>query len=151
VRGKIVPSIREPRLSCYFALRDRECNFAAKNFYTISTDTHIDDMVITLVVVSIALARRAHKNVAGTVHFEALLDQNLLIASSDAVRDHPRGTTSGGGPCCRIVSVVKNHTGVKAGFGIDSFAANKVKEFPAAAREIFRSAIDIEAKDLQRL
>src|ERR1700677_91792 len=108
-------------------------------------------MVITLVFVSLAVARRAHKNVAGTVRFESLLDQNLLVTGSDAVRDHPGGTTSSGGPGCRIVSIVKNHTGVKAGFGIDIFAANKVKEFSAAARKIFRSAIDIEAKALQLL
>ena len=108
-------------------------------------------MVITPVVVSSALTRRAHKNVAGTVRFESLLDQNLLVTGSYAVRDHPGSTTSGGGPCCGIVSVVKNHTGVKAGFVIDSFAANKVKEYPAAARKILRSAIDIEAKALQRL
>ena len=64
-----------------------ERDFAAENFYTISTDTHIDYLVISL--------RGAHKNATGTVHFEALLDQDALLAGGHAVGDHPRGATSG--------------------------------------------------------
>ena len=69
----------------------------------------------------------AEKYAAGTVHFEALLDQDLLIAGRNGVRDHPGGAASGGGPGGRIFSVVKEHAGVEAGFGIDGFAANKIK------------------------
>src|SRR5437660_10859734 len=36
-------------------------------------------------------------------------------------------------------------------FGIDGFATNKVKEFSAAAREIFGGAVEIEAEVLQHL
>src|SRR5258706_3149730 len=49
-----------------------ECQFAAENFYTISTDTHIDYVVIFLC--------GAHKNATRTVHFESLFDHYLLIA-----------------------------------------------------------------------
>jgi hypothetical protein len=40
------------------------------------------------------------------VHFETLLDQDLLIAGSNRVRDHPGGAASGGGPGGRILSVL---------------------------------------------
>jgi len=46
------------------------------------------------------------KSAAGTVHFETLLDQDLLIAGSNRVRDHPGGAASGGGPGGRILSVL---------------------------------------------
>jgi hypothetical protein len=144
VFGKIVPSGRKPRQSQCFDALDGERDFTAKNFYTISTDTHIGDMVI----LPILLLGGANKYAAGAVHFEALLDQNLLIAGSKGVRHHPGRAASGGGPGRRIVSVVKNHTGVEAGFRIDSFAANKVKELSAATREIFGGAGEIEAEVL---
>src|ERR1700678_3513924 len=104
-------------------------------------------MVITL----FAVCCGTHKNVAWTVHFEPLLDQNLLIAGSNPMRDHPGCATSGGGPSRRIVSVVKNHAGMKPSLGIVGFATNKVNEFHVAARQIFRSATNVEAKTLQRL
>src|SRR5580698_1461879 len=104
-------------------------------------------MVITVMID----LSRAHKNVARAVHFEPLLDQNLLIAGGDAMPNHPGCAASSGGTGSGIVSVVKNHAGVKPGFRIDSFPANKIKEFSAAAREIFRSAVDVEAKILECL
>src|SRR5712692_3199028 len=126
-----------------FDALDGERSFSAENLHTISTDTHIDDFVITL--------GGANKNAAGTVHFQALLDQNPLLAGNHAVRHHPGGAASGGGPGGRIVSVVKDHAGVEAGFRVDGFAANKVEELPAAQREIFAATVDIEAEALQRL
>src|SRR5208282_2057380 len=126
---------------------DGERDFTTENFYTISTDTHIDHLVILPIV----LLCGANKNAAGTMHFEPLLDQDLLIARSNAVRNHPGGAASGGRSSGRIFSVVKNHAGVEAGFGIDGFAANKIEESPSAAREIFGSAVEIEAEVLQRL
>src|SRR5229473_8330024 len=120
-----------------------ERDFSAENLHTISTDTHIDDFVITL--------GGANKNAAGTVHFQALLDQNPFIAGNHAVRNHPGGAASGGGTGGRIVSVVKDHAGVEAGFRVNGFAANKVKELAAARREIFAATVDIEAEVLQRL
>ena len=50
-----------------FDLLDRERDFAAENFYTISTDTHIDHLVILLII----LFGGANKNAAGTVHLRA--------------------------------------------------------------------------------
>jgi hypothetical protein len=67
VLGRIVPSASEPRLSQGFDPLERELNFTAKYFYTISTDTHIDHMVI----LPIRLPRGANKNATATVHFEA--------------------------------------------------------------------------------
>jgi hypothetical protein len=119
---------------------------AAENFYTISTDTHIDDMVILPLVRLCG----ANKNAAGTVHFETLLDQDLLVAGGNAVRDHPGGAASRGGTGGGVVTVVENHAGVETGFGIDSFAANKVKKLSAAARQIFGGTFEIEAEFLQR-
>src|ERR1035438_9676048 len=72
---------------------DRQSNFTAENFYTISTDTHIDHLVIVLVI----LLCGAHENAARTVHFEALLDFYLLIARGHTVRDHPGRTASQSG------------------------------------------------------
>ena len=53
----------------------RECGFAAKKFHTISTDTHIGDLVILL--------GRAHENVALPMHLGALLD---LLRTPDETR-----------------------------------------------------------------
>ena len=141
-----MPLASEPRLARCFDALDRNRDFTAENFHTISTDTHIDDMVILPII----QPGGANENATGTVHFQALLDQNLLLAGSNAVRDHPRGTASGGGSGGGIVSVVKNHASVEAGLGIDGFAANKVKEFSATRREIFGGAVEIEAQLLQR-
>src|SRR5882724_10844316 len=95
-----------------------ECQFAAENFYTISTDTHIDYLVIFL--------RGAHKNATRTVHFESLFDHYVLIAGGDAARNHPGSATSG----CRagrgVLAVVKKHAGVQPGLGIDGLAGDKV-------------------------
>src|SRR5208337_1317543 len=145
--GRIAPMGGEPRLSRRFDPLDRDRDFAAENFHTISTDTHIDHLVILPVV----LLRGANKNAAGTVHFEALLDQNPLVTPGNTVRHRPRGTASGGGTCGRIFSAVKKHAGVEARLGIDGFAANKIKKPSATAFEILKSAFEIETKVLRRL
>src|SRR5260370_32584907 len=98
----------------HFAALDGERDFSAENLHTISTDTHIDNFVTALC--------GANKNVAGTVHFQSLLDQNPLIAGSYGVRHHPGGAASGGGPGGWIVSVVKDHSGVEAGLRGGGFA-----------------------------
>src|SRR5258708_36853370 len=136
----------EPRLSQRFVPLKDDGELTAENFHTISTDVHIDHLVIMPVI----QLGRANENAAGTVHFEALLDQNLLLAGSNAVRDHPGGAASGGGACGRVVSIVKDHTGMEAGFRIDGLAAHKVKEFSAATRKIFSGAVEIKAEVLQR-
>ncbi len=71
------------------------------------------------------------------MHFEALLDHDLLIASGDAVCDHPRGSASSGGAGGGIFSVVEDHAGVEAGFGIDGLAADEVEELSGGVREVF--------------
>ena len=91
VEGINVPSLSEPRQARRSAPLERERDFAAENFYTISTDTHIDDLVIT----GLRRLGGAHKYAARTVHFEALLDQNRLVAGRDAVAHHPGGAASG--------------------------------------------------------
>ena len=146
VFGKIVPMGGEPRLSQCFDALDRDRDFSAENFYTISTDTHIDDMVILPLVRLCG----ANKNVAGTVHLKTLLDQDLLVAGGNSVRNHPGRAASRGGTGGRIVSVVKDHAGVETGFPIDSFAANKVQELSTAAREIFGGTVEIEPEFLRR-
>src|SRR5271165_6833800 len=102
-----------------FDALDRDRDFPSENFYTISTDTHIDDLVILPII----LLRGANKNTTGTVHFESLLDQNLLLAGRDTVRHHPGGAASGGRTGSRIVAAVKNHPRVQTGFRIDRLAA----------------------------
>src|ERR1019366_9748803 len=93
----------------------------------------------------------ANENAAGTVHFEALLDQNPLLAGGNGVRDHPSGAASGSGTGGRIFSVVKNHASVQAGFGVDRLATNKVKELSAAGRQVLGGAGGIKAEILQRV
>ena len=126
---------------------DRKCDFAAEYFDTISTDTHIDHMVIMLA----AVPRGAYKNVAGPVHFQSLLDQNLFIAGGDTMRDHPCGATSRRRSRSRIVPIVKNHARMQAGFRIHRLSANEVKEFPAGAPEILSGAIEIESEPSDRI
>jgi hypothetical protein len=139
--GRSCHQAERPRLArCFDLIYDRDRNFTAQNFYTISTDTHIDHLVIVL-------AFGAHKNATGTVHFEALLDQNLLLARRHAMGDHPGGAASGGRTGGGIVAVVKNHAGVEAGFGIDGFAANEVKELSAERCEIFGAAAARSSED----
>ncbi len=92
----------------------------------------------------------ANKNATGTTHLEALLDQNVLVAGGHVVCNHPGGAASGGGPGGRIVSIVKNHAGVESRFGVDGLATNEIKEFAAAASEIFSGAVKIEAELLYR-
>src|ERR1700722_18910107 len=111
----IVLSRPKPRLSRRYAHSRSDRHFAAENFYTISTDTHIDDLVI----LRTTTLRRAHKNAARTVHFEPLLNQHLLLARRNTVRNHPRGATTGGRTRRRIISVVKNHAGVQTSLVID--------------------------------
>jgi hypothetical protein len=147
VSGKIVPLGSAPLGPQRFNPLERNANFAAKNFDTISTDAHIDNMVI----VPCILPGGAHENAAGTVHFEPLLDHDAFIALSDAVRDHPRSTASSGRTGCGIVAVIKNHAGVEAGPGSDRFAANEIKEISSGARQIFGSAVEIEPELLQCL
>jgi hypothetical protein len=96
-----VPSASEPRLSRCFDALDRDHDFPAENFHTISTDTHIGNMVI-LPVIELG---GANENATGTVHSQPLLDQNLLIAGSNGVRHHPSGAASGSGTGGRIFSV----------------------------------------------
>jgi hypothetical protein len=93
-----VPWASEPRLSRCFDPLDGDRGFTAENVHTISTDTHSDHMVIPL--------RGVNRNVAGTAYFAALLDQNLLIARSNGVRDHPGGAAPGGGTGGWILSVL---------------------------------------------
>jgi hypothetical protein len=87
-----------------FSLLVREREFSAKNFHTISTDTHIDHLVILL--------RGAHKNATWTVHFETLFDHHVFVARSDTMRHHPGGTTTRSGSSRRIFAVVKQHAGM---------------------------------------
>jgi len=70
VQGRIVPSASEPRLSRCFDALDRDRNFTAENFHTISTDPHIGNMVIPPVIE----LDGANKKAAGTVHFEFASD-----------------------------------------------------------------------------
>jgi hypothetical protein len=77
-----VPSDWEPRLERRFAPLDGNRNFAAENFHTISTDTHIDNMVITPIVLPVIAPGGANKNAAGAVRLQNLLDQNPLVAWS---------------------------------------------------------------------
>lgn len=140
-------SAPEPRLARCFDALNRNRDFTVENFYTISTDTHIDNMVILPTL----LPGGANENAARTVHFEALLDQNPLLAGGNGVRDHPGGAAAGGGPSGRIFSVVKNHAGVQSGPGVDGLAANKVKELSAAGREVLGGAVEIKAEVLQCL
>ena len=76
-----MPSASEPRLARHFDALDRNRYFTAENFHTISTDTHIGDMVI----VPIFRLGGANKNATGTVHFQSLLNQNLLLAGRNPV------------------------------------------------------------------
>src|SRR3981189_831134 len=85
--------------ACSLLVRERE--FAAQNFYTISTDTHIDHLVILL--------RGAHKNATGTVHFETLFDHYVLVARRDTMRHHPRGPTTRRRAGRRVLAVVEQH------------------------------------------
>ena len=147
VAGKIVLSVSEPQLSLCFDRLDCERDLAAKNFYTISTDTHIDHIVI----LTIFFSAGAHKNAAGTVHFETLLDHHLLLALSNAMRDHPGGAAPRRRSGRRIVAVIKNHAGVDPGFRVDRFAADKVKKLPAGTDEIFARGIEIKAEFLNCL
>ena len=142
-----MPSASEPRLSRCFDALDRDRNFTAENFHTISTDPHIGNMVILPIV----LLGGANENAARTVHFQPLLDQNALLASGNGVRHHPSGAASGSGTGGRIFSVVKNHASVQAGFGVDRLATNKVKELSAAGREVLGGALGIKAEILQRV
>ena len=61
------------RVASGAVLRDLlgQSNFAAENFYTISTDAHIDYLVIFL--------RRAHKYAARAMNFQSLFDHYALI------------------------------------------------------------------------
>jgi hypothetical protein len=140
-----VPSRRDPLQSQRSGPLKRERDLAAEHFYTISTDTHIDDMVILPGVFS----GGANEDATGTVHFEPLLDQNLFVAGGNAVRHHPGGATSGGGTGGGIVSIVKNHAGMETGLGIYGLAANEIKEFSATPRKIFGGTIEIKTELLE--
>jgi hypothetical protein len=56
-------------------------HLAAQNFHTISTDTHIDHLVIPL--------RGAHKNAARAVHFESLFDRGTRDETCGAEPQEP--------------------------------------------------------------
>jgi len=81
---------RAPRLSQRFTLLDRDRDLAAENFYTISTDAHIDNIVMPDasmsdgILASSSLAWRATKMLLGTVHFRD------LARSEPARRSRPR-------------------------------------------------------------
>src|SRR3981189_1761324 len=79
-----------------FSLLVREREFSAQNFYTLSTDTHIDHLVILL--------RRAHKNATRTVHCEAMFDPHALVAGRDTMRNHPGGATTCSGAGRRVLA-----------------------------------------------
>lgn len=156
VPSNIVPGSAEPHQSQRFRSGDGECDLGAENFYTISTDTHIDDMVIVAVFLRNirgcgGLQGGANKNIAGAVYFSSLLDENLLVARGEAVSNHPGGTASGSGTGCGIVSAIKNHAGVEAGFGVEGFAGDEVEKLSAGAREIFGSSFEVELEVLQSL
>src|ERR1017187_6030173 len=99
---------------------DRQSNFTAENFYTISTDTHIDHLVIVLEI----LLCRTHENAARTVHLEPLFDFHLLIARGHPVCDHPGRTASRRRTRRRILSVVENHARMQPRVGVDGFGTN---------------------------
>ena len=125
---------------------ERKCDFTAEYFDTISTDTHIDHMVIMLV----AMPGGAYKNAAGPVHFESLFDQNLFIAGGNAMRHHPCRATSRRRPRSRIVAIVKNHARMQVGFRIHRLPTNEVKEFAAGAAQILSRTIEIESQPSDR-
>src|SRR5208283_1423180 len=134
---------RGPAIRALSRVSDVEREFAAEDFHTISTDTHIDNLVIT--------PRGADEDAAGTTHFQALLDQYLLIARGNAVGDHPSGTATGGGSGGRIFSVVEQHARMQARFGVDGLAGNEVEKLSLAAGQVFSGTALIEVKRLERL
>src|ERR1039457_3960073 len=149
-------ALRWRAVSCYrlraatpvaYRSLDRQSNFTAENFYTISTDTHIDHLVIVL---ALPLCR-THENAAWTVHFEPLFDLHLLIAGGHTVRDHPGRAAARRRTRRRILSVIKNHARMQPRVGVDGFAADKIQKFSSAARQVFCRARHIDPETLQRL
>src|SRR5229473_473401 len=90
-----------------------EKNFASHHFHRVPADANVDYTVIA--------ARCQHKNSAGPVHFDPLLDKNTLVGLSHAMGHHPRRGAARGRPCGWIFAVVEHHPGVKASLSVHGF------------------------------
>ena len=148
-----MPSAWEPRLERCIASLDGNRNFAAENFHTISTDTHIDNMVITPTVLPVIVPGRANKNAAGSVHFETLLDQNPLAAWSQvAGRCPPRCELRGkkrqwdagrASHCWESLSMLRHRAGKESSAGLlpmSAAASTTTATVRRAAAAVRRSA-----------
>ena len=113
-----------------FSCQRESVYFTAKNFHTISTDTHIDNMVI----VQIIYLRGAHKNAAGTVHLETLLDHYLLVALWQRREPPSRRHNIRQRSPLQDRRRCRNHARVQTSFWIDGLAANKVNKLSARFR-----------------
>jgi len=126
---------RAPRLSQRFTLLDRDRDLAAENFYTISTDAHIDNIVMPDVmsdgILALQVSRGANKNAAGTVHFETLPIRTRSSLAAHAMGNHPGSAASRRRPGRRIRLRYKKSCAREVAFGIDGLAANEVKELSA--------------------
>src|ERR1700722_387321 len=115
------------------ASRVSEENFTAHDFDRIAADAHVNYTVIAKII----LARGSHKNPVWTVHFDALLNEYALLRFSHSMRPHPRSRASRRRPRSRVLTVVKEHSGVQAGRRIDGFTGHEVEKLPACFRQVF--------------
>jgi len=86
----------------------------------------------------------ANKNVAGTVHLKTLLDQDLLVAGGNSVRNHPGRAASPAEPVADRLRCKKIMRAWRPGFPIDSFAAKKYKDFPPLRARYSGGTVEIE-------
>src|SRR5258706_12014876 len=96
-----------------------KCYFAVHYFHGMTGNADVYDLVTLLV--------GAHKDLALAFDLNALLDERLLSWRNHAVFDGPGDARACRRAGCRVLSVVKRHTGLESRGGIQRLARNKIK------------------------
>jgi len=117
---------------CSPALKEK---FSAKNFDSISTDTHINHSVIPV--------GSPYKNATRTVHLNALLDQDAFVGPGHVGCHHPCGGATRSRPGSWIFAVVEHHASMQPRSRVQGLASHEVKKLSARAFQIFRGTVEV--------
>src|SRR5437660_9534585 len=87
------------------------------------------------------MAGGANKNPAGTLHLDALFDQNTFVRLGHSMLHHPRCGTAGSRTGCRIFAIIEEHARMQPGGWVNRLAGRAKEELSTRGAKKFRSTL----------
>src|SRR5258708_10111184 len=106
---------RHPALRGWFTRL--EGDFSSHNFDTMAANADV--------IYDAAIQVGPDEDLAGTFHFQTLLDEDALVGCGHTVGRHPGGSASCGRARGWVFAVVEDHAGVETRAGVHGFARNE--------------------------